>query len=354
MPNRSARPPRIAAVHVCGGPAKRPDQNDGRGRLLNWIVEKVSFEAGWGRLDALLLPAGFFRLELALGPLDSLARARAIEGSAIAFECRKAAERLARSCGALLVLGIDTRRAAKGFSGDQFMAAWRGDAIVGSARKVFPSARDTAPSKKRPYLLFAADADDPARTVDLPSGGRALLLVCYDAFLFSEIARGPTLRRASMRWVADNKDVGRRTASAERDGMIERFEALVQRDGMIERFEALVRRENPTVGLIAVHGFEQPGRDTRWQRHGIASASSALGGGLAVGAAHYQEWLPDPDDLEQSTLASAGVGSEHLLQGLHRKSRKLAAKDALYVEVPGSPGLRAVVRLFQAPAIRGE
>ncbi len=341
MPNRNARPPRIAAVHVWGGPAQRPDQNDGRGRLLNWIVEKVSFEAGWGRLDALLLPAGFFRLELALGPLDNLARARAIEGSEIAFECRKAAERLARSCGALLIIGIDTRRAAKGFLGDQFMAAWLGDAIVGSARKMFPSARDTAPGKKHPYLLFAADADDIARIVDLPSGGRALLLVCYDAFLFSEIARGPTSRRASMLWVADGPEGGRRTVAAERDGMV-------------ERFEALVGREKPTVALIAVHGFEQPGRDTRWQRHGIASASAALGGGLAVGAAHYQEWLPDADDLKQSTLASAGVGSGHLLQGLHRTSRKLTAKDALYVEVPGSPGLCAVVRLFQGVAVRGE
>ncbi|MDQ2859332.1 MAG: hypothetical protein M3T55_01095 [Pseudomonadota bacterium] len=341
MSHRSPRPPRIAAVHVRGGPAKRPDQNEGRGRLLNWIVEKVSFEAGWGRLDALLLPAGFFRLEVALGPLDSMARAQAIEGSAIAFECRKAAERLARSCGALLVLGIDTRRAAKGFSGDQFMAAWRGDAIVGSARKVFPSAKDTAPAKKWPYLLFAADADDMARIVDLPSGGRALLLVCYDAFLFSEIARGPTSRRASMRWVADGQEHGRRTVSAERNGMI-------------EKFEALVGREKTTVALIAVHGFEQPGRDTRWQRHGIASASSALGGGLAVGAAHYQEWLPDADELDQSTLASAGVGSGHLLQGLHRTAHKLAAKDALYVEVPGSPDLCAVVRLFQGRAVRGD
>ena len=34
---------------------------------------------------------------------------------------------------------------------------------------------------------------------------------------------------------------------------------------------------------------------------------------VAVGAAHHQERLPDPDDLEQSTLASAGVGSVHLL-----------------------------------------
>lgn len=340
MSHPRPRPPRIASVHVQGGPAKRPDQNEGRGRLLNWIVEKLCFEADWGQLDALVLPAGFFWLELALGPLESAGRAQVIEGSAIAFECRKAGERLATSCGALLVIGIDTRRAAKGFSGDQFMAAWLGDRIVGSARKVFPSEKDTALTKKHSYLLFAADADDPARIVDLPGGGRALLLVCYDAFLFSEIARGPTSRRASMRYIADSKDNGRPTTAQERKALLERFAALVE-------------HEKPAVALIAVHGFEQPGRDTRWQRHGIASASAGLGGGLAVGAAHYGSWLPDPDDLEQSTLASAGVSPTHLMQGLHRTARKLAARDALYVEVPGSPGLCAVVRLFQGSAVRG-
>jgi hypothetical protein len=334
MSHPRPRPPRIASVHVLGAPPKRPDKNEGRARLLNWIVEKIDFEADWGSFDALLLPAGFFRLEAALGPLDSQGRARAVDGSAIAFDCRKAAERLAQTCGALLVIGIDTRRYMRGFSGDNIMVAWLGDRVVGSARKVFPPAQATALTRRRPCVTFAADADDPARIVDLPSGGRALLLICYDAFLFSEIARGPTARRASMRYLADGKDGGRASSSSERDDLVERFAALVE-------------DRKPAVALIAIHRFKKPGRDTFWQRHGIAGASAGLGGGLAVGAAHYRSWLPDPDNLGQSTLASAGVNPGHLFDGLHRKARKLAANDAFFAEVPGSPGLCALVRLFE-------
>ncbi len=339
MSRPRTRLPRLASVHVLGAHAKRPDQNEGRGRLLNWIVEKLCFADPVGPFDALLLPAGFFRLEAALGPLDSAGRARAIEGSSIAFDCRKAAEQLALKSGALLVIGIDTRRVARGFSGDQFVAAWQGDRIVGSARKVFPSGGDTALTKKRPYLIFRPDADDPARIVDLPNGGRALLLVCYDAFVFSEIARGPTSRRASMRYLAEGGG-GRLTTAKERDGLL-------------ERFTGLVLSEEPKFALIAVHGFERPGRDTRWQRHGIASVSAGLGGGLAVGAAHYRDWLPDEGDPMHSTLASSYVPAAHLLQGLHRTAHKSQAIFARYIEVPGSAALAAVVRMFDGHPDRG-
>jgi hypothetical protein len=213
------------------------------------------------------------------------------------------------------------------------MAAWRGDVIVGSARKLFASPKDTALRKKRPYLIFDRDADDPARIIALPNGGTAVLLVCYDAFVFSELARGPTSKRASMRWIAEGRRGARHTTARERDALL-------------ERFAALVGREKPGFALIAVHGFTRPGRDILWQRHGIAGASAGLGGALAVGAAHFSDWLPDENDPLHSSLASSRVRRSHLKAGLHRTAHKTQAMFSLYIEVPGAPRLAAVVRMF--------
>ena len=328
-----ARParPRIASAHVLGRPPRRVERNAERAQLLIKIVEAVAERPTWAPLDALLLPAGFFKLEAALGPLRSPDRAKALEASEIATACVEAAALLRKSTGALLVIGSDTTPYG-GFSGDQLMAAWGPAGVVGSARKVFPAHGDTAPGKKQPYLLFEQDADDPGRVVTLPGGSKTLLCLCYDAFLFSELARGPTSSRSAMRYLG------------EADGS-QKLDAAT-RDGMLDRFGAMVRREAPQSALIAVHGFEQPGGETRWQRHGIASTSAGLGGGLAVGAAHFRYWLPDPDELDHATLASSGVAKSHLTQGLHRKARKHTAEDAFLVKVRGSPRLRAVVRLF--------
>lgn len=330
-----ASPPvRIAAAHVFGAHLRQVVHNDGRVRLLSWIVDKIATKTDWARLDALLLPAGFLALEAPLGPLSSNARHSTLAQSPISFACRTAAMSLARTSDAVLVLGVDTRPYLRGFSGDQMMVAWRGDTIVGSARKIFPTAADTAPGKRRPLLLFEHDADDPARVVTLSSGRRALLCVCYDAFVFSELALGPTGKRANLRhlWTANGAVV--ELASEEQTVFL-------------RRHQRLIAERRPDVALVGIHGFDQPGRETRWQRHGMAVASAGLRGGLAVGAAHFRWWLPEPDDLGQSTLASKGVGRQHLRLGLHRPSRKLRAIDGMFVAVPGSPHLAATIRLFE-------
>lgn len=330
-----ASPPvRIAAAHVFGAHLRQVAHNDGRLRLLSWIVDNIATNTAWARLDALLLPAGFLALEAPLGPMLSDARHATLAQSPISFACRTAAMSLARAGDALLVLGVDTRPYLRGYAGDQMMVAWRGDAIVGSARKVFPTAADTAPTKRRPLLLFEHDADDPARVVTLSGGGKALLCVCYDAFVFSELALGPTGKRANLRriWTADGAVI-----EPDHD----------ERAGFLSRYQRLIAEHRPGVALVGIHGFDQPGRETRWQRHGMAVASAGLGGGLSVGAAHYRWWLPEPDDLDQSTLASQGVGRQHLKLGLNRPSRKLRATDGMFVSVPGSPHLAATIRLFE-------
>lgn len=330
-----ASPPvRIATAHVFGAHLRQVAHNDGRERLLSWIVERVAANPAWSSLDALLLPAGFLALEAPLGPLSSEARHALVAQSPISFACRTAAARLARAAGALLVLGVDTRPYLKGFSGDQMMLAWRGDAIAGSARKIFPSPADTALERRRPLLLFDHDPDDAARVVRLPSGQSALLCVCYDAFVFSELTLGPTGKQGNLRRLWTGK---RSIIEPDSD----------QRTVFLKRHHRLISEQQPAVALIGVHGFDQPGRETRWQRHGIAVASAGLNGGLAVGAAHYRWWLPEPDDLGHSTLASYGVGHRHLTLGLNRPSRKARATDAMFVAVPGAPHLAATVRLFE-------
>lgn len=327
-------PVRIATAHVFGAPLRRVDHNAGRERLLSWIVDRVATNPAWAALDALLLPAGYLALEAPLGPMPSHLRHQHLSQSAISFACRSAATRLAWIADTLLVVGIDTRPYLRGFSGDQMMVAWRGDAIVGSARKVFPSPVDTAPGRRRPLLLFDHDADDPARIVSLSGGRQALLCVCYDAFVFSELAVGPTGKRANLRHLWKGKH-----AIIEPDAD--------ERAAFLDRHGRLIGEHRPDVALVGVHGFDQPGRETRWQRHGIAVASAGLGGGLAVGAAHYRWWLPEPDDLGHSTLASKDVARRHLKLGLNRPGRKLQATNAMFVAVPGSPHLAATIRLFE-------
>jgi hypothetical protein len=319
-------------VHVLGRPLKSSKRNAERAVLLAAIVQEILARLDWHPLDAVLLPAAYFRFDADLGACTSGQRGKRIERSEFADACRIAAGKLQEACGAVLVIGADTLPRA-GFSGDQFMAAWGPDGVVGSARKVFPSRGDSWPAQGKPYRLFEHDADDPARFIRLGHGGKALLCLCYDAFAFSELARGPTSSRAAMRFLG-TRDGGRDLSSDERDELLGRFAALIE-------------REKPDVALITVHGFDQPGRETRWQRHGIASTSAGLGGALAVGAAHFRYALPDAETLDHAPLASLGVPTRHLTQGLHRTARKLAAEDGFLVKVKGAPHLRAVVRVFQ-------
>ena len=326
------RRPRVVAVHVLGQPHRRADLNDGRERLLSRVVNHLT-ALSWGVIDAVLFPAGFFTLELALGPRAADERHAAIAGSEISFACRTAAERLWRATGALLVVGIDTRPYARGFKGDQMMFAWQGEDIVGSARKFFPSPLEVG-SQQRRYPLFEHDFGDPERFVKLGCGDTAILCVCYDVFAFSERVVGPTWKTGNLR-LADI-----------RPGRREPIEGPNPTD-LFKRFDQAVTEMAPTVALIAVHGFEQPGRETRWQRHGIASGSAGLGGGLSVGAAHFRWWLPDEEDPLHCTLASRGVGVRHLTLGLKRRARKHESASAAFVTVPGSPHLAAVLRLFE-------
>lgn len=99
---------------------------------------------------------------------------------------------------------------------------------------------------------------------------------------------------------------------------------------------------------MSIHGFEQPGRDGYWQRHGIARASAAHGGDLVVGAAHFRKGLPAPD---MSTLAAYGVPRSQIADGASRRANKLVPAHSAILETPG--GLRGLLRVFRVPLAAG-
>ena len=284
---------RVASVNVLGRPPKRTKSMGERMKLLNEVIDALGGRWADRDLDAVLFPAGFFKIDGQFGPVDSQDRARWLETSELGPACMSVAERLAiERCG-LLVTGIDTRP-ARGFSGDQLMVAWSPDGVAGVARKLFPSDGDTNESDGPAYLLFEQDFIDWSRVVKTPTGNTALLCDCYDAFALAEMAIGPTLKRSAMRYVFDEQ-FDWRWLSAE------------DRDSLLESFAELVSEAEADLVLVGVHRFKRPGQETYWQRHGIATASAALGGALVVGAAHFRRGLPDPGDLARAALACVGA-----------------------------------------------
>jgi hypothetical protein len=117
---------------------------------------------------------------------------------------------------------------------------------------------------------------------------------------------------------------------------------------LVAEWRQLLASQRVDVALTAVHRFQQPGRDIFWQRHGLATASAALDGGLAVGAAFFTNRLPDGRSRWSSPLAACGVPREHLEHGLHRPARRFepAAMLTIHGRRNGKP--RALVRLFDA------
>jgi hypothetical protein len=325
----TARPMRIVAVNVRGRRARVADLEQ-RCALLMTVVDQMA-RARWADIDVVLLPAGYFRLRLQLGPLAVADRNDALDRSVIAAACRRAARRLQRCCGAKLVIGIDTADLDLEHQGDQLMVLWGETGVLASARKIFPSFGDTSGKDRPPLLLYPWDYTSPGRRALI--GGREMLLaVCYDAFVFSEMANGPTQKRKAMRYLFDPEDAVVRLTDAGR------AELLAELRGF--------RRSPPAAALVGVHGFKRPGRELYWQRHGIATTSAALRGALVVGAAHYRRltWKPE---ATSAVLAARAVPGVHLRQGLHRKAHRLAPVAIVRAQVKNKKKLSAVLQLFE-------
>ena len=328
----TTRGARVVAVCVTGRPCARVQYNPIRYELLAHIVREIR-RRRWANLDAVLFPAGFLRSDDWLGPLPSWAREQLLDETDLGSVCRFAARRLSWSSpGCHIVVGIDSRKPNWGFRGDQMLVAFDEFGVTASARKIFPSDGDTHGWGRAPLLLFDHDPDDPRRILPLASGRKALLSVCYDAFALAELQIGPTPKRRSLRYVSDESDCWRDFKPGEADDYL-------------GRFDELLLDAKPDLNLVAIHGFELPGRELRWQRHGIATASAALNGALTIAGTHYTWDLPA--EIQSQPLASEHVPRSHLRLGPHRLAQTRAPDAGFYVQTPGHH-LNAVVRLFVA------
>jgi hypothetical protein len=177
------------------------------------------------------------------------------------------------------------------------------------------------------------DYDNPARVISLQSGSKALLCSCYDAFGVRAKAGGSKDILRAIRYLTDA------------NGQAVDPPTHRQRRVLLRRWSNFIDASGVNVALATTHNFEQPGRDLYWQRHGIASASAAIGGGLVVGAAHYMEALPT--DPCRSPLAACAVPQSHIRAGLARQAHPLAPVAALTITGTLGPIPKALLRLYE-------
>lgn len=327
-PRKRKLAPRIVSVCVEGKPARKRKHNKRRGRALLAIVRSV-LAKDWGRIDAVLLPGGYFLLEKRISKLDHPARVAALQRERTFPAIKKASQSLSRRHpGAVLVLGLDSKPRGKGRPWDQVCIAVRAGRIVAVAPKIFPTKGDGRDDGS----VIVPNADDygsDRRFVDLPSGHRALLCECYDAFGVSEAVTGPGRRANLIRWLY-TKARGRQRVR-DRDTVA----------ACLDAWRDSVRRNRPSVVLSAIHVFAAPGRDGYWQRHGISAASAALSGAFSVGAAHFRRL---PQGPFQSALADRSAPADYLRKGTNRSLRIRNA--AASVEINSMVG-RLAIRIFK-------
>ncbi len=320
--------PRVVSVCVEGKPARKPKHNKRRGRALLAIVRSI-LAKDWGRIDAVLLPGGYFHLAKRISKLDHIARVAALQRERTFPAMKKASQSLSRRHpGAVLVLGLDSKPRGKGHSWDQICIALRAGKIVAVAPKIFPTKGDGRDNGS----VIVPNADDygsDRRYVDLPSDHRALLCTCYDTFGVAEAVTGPGRRANLIRWLY-SRNQGRHRVR-DRKTVAECLTA----------WKDAVRRNRPSVALSAIHVFAAPGKDGYWQRHGISAASAALSGALSVGAAHFRRL---PRGNFKSPLADQNAPKAYLRGGTNRPFRVLS--ESISAKPPIPIGLVAV-RLFE-------
>lgn len=329
---RPTRSPRLATLCVLGNTAASAQDNKARIGLLHALEKTLQEHRNWHPLDAILLPGGFFWLSTALetAPFDQ--RTKKIERSPFAAEIFGFLSRLSEgSPGLKLVTGVMAQPRDKRERTEQACIAFDQRAVVGISRKIFPTHAESR--GRRVMSPVATDYSSPNRFIELANGSTAALHACYDLFGTADLGTSADTRRAAIRTLRDVQ--GR---STERD---EGFRS--RRAERIVVWHASLRRQSPDVLLTSIHGFQRPGLDGYWQRHGIARASAALGGALTVGAAHFQESLPQTG----STLAACRVPRAALAAGVSRRAYSLAPSASSPVSAQGLDGL---LRVFEPTA----
>ncbi len=300
------------------------DDNQERYSILKDVVNEICNKWKPFVLDAIIFPAGFWHRKKYVGDKIFKIRKASIEKETFSKKAVEAANKLkAKGFGKpLIVAGVDSdgRSRPSGFDikktryynaarrvnkkpqkkiiyGDQLCVAWSNKGIVGIGRKIFPVQPDLPKDPEdfphhydvdAPYYVtYAKDFYDHKRVVKLDSGKKAILCACYDIFGCSEI-RKQEKRTKMIEWIDDgSKDiihVGKKKNIAKK---------------YVSRFRNLIKYVD--TGLVVIHSFGNAANSNYTERHGIATASAALGGGMVVGAAHFEQ-LPSNDT--KATLAS--------------------------------------------------
>jgi hypothetical protein len=325
-------PTRIVSVCVLGPKAKRVSANGKRIALLEAIVRRIAGDHGWGGIHAILFPGGFFRLGESVGASAYGDRVAALEVTNFHAAIMAACGALnGQSNGILLVSGVDSNSPSRQDFGDQMCVAWGAGGIVGLGRKVFPADGDTN-GERRPLVSYVADFGCRHRYVTLSNGSRGVLAACYDVFGLAETPQQPTERTRYLRFLYERGRVG----SPGQPGFLE------ARHRAIREWRRALLAEKPSLALGAIHRFSRPGRDLFWQRHGLATASAVLGGGLAIGAAHFLERLPIRDT---TPLAAFRVPRAHLHEAQYRAAHRFYPIDEISISTRAGA---CTVRLFQA------
>ncbi len=327
---RPSRSPRLVSVCLAGTTAKSVSDNKRRIDLLAEVIETITTHVAWHPIDAVIFPGGLFRLDTPIGRKPFEERAKAIASRPFSSAVIKAASALDEQMkGALVVFGMFAESRGAKERDDQACVAVNSKGVVGLSRKIFPVDSDT---DGRTYLVQSvADFSSAERFISLPNGSTAVLSACYDLFGLAEDPEKPTVRTRAVRRLWNGKQL----VQVGDEG----FRAL-RAECMVSWRQQLADRK-PGVAIATIHGFERSGRDGYWQRHGIAAASAALGGGLVVGAANFTHGMPTAD---KSTLAARRVPRSHLPDALHRPARALQPMDSL--QLPAEGETKALIRLF--------
>ncbi len=328
---RLKRPPRVAALCVLGETVKHPRNNVWRISLLRQLVQVV-LASDWHPIDAIVLPGGFFRMRKAFGATSFADRREALRYKGFALALQAAVRRLQRrSPGIRIVTGVLASSTDPTERTEQACLAFGTAGPLAISRKITPTHKDTRDCRfVSPYV---EDFASTRRFIGLANGSLAALHSCYDLFGTADLEGGSASRRSAIRRLLTQQ--GSLTADD--------TSFTITRRVSVERWHTMLRKQEPDVALVAIHGFEAPGRDGYWQRHGVARASASLGGALVVGAAHFESRLPTTN---ASTLAAHGVEHEHIFAGTGRLAHRLAPIAALMVETRSSKGL---LRLFTPP-----
>lgn len=299
---RQEQPVKIVTFCVKGTPSKNLHDNKSREELYKIGIDKIK-QKGWKNLDAVLLPGQYFWLDGQVGQLSFDQRSLAISHTSFYTVCIDECTKLeVSSPGIMIVVGIDTKT-------DDLCVALSSKGIEGIGHKIFP-----APDEASTYICYEEDYSTDMRIVTLPCGQNSVLCACYDMFGCAETPSEPTQRTKNICNLSNGITVFK--------------VGHTKQSSCVDKFQQLLTRHNVTVGMAAIHGFDKPGRDVMWQRHGIASCSAAIGG-LAIGAAHFSKCLPN---LYNSPLAAGGVARNHLSLGHHRKANQLQPSDGFQID----------------------